>query len=98
MLIVQFVAAKRARLGLALVTVRLRLLIGDRGRGDTFSSTDGVVPYWSSHLGGAKSELIVPGPHGSQHQSQTVGELRLILILHLKHSHAAKPTVAQASY
>ncbi len=40
-------------------------IIGDRGKGDTPNSTDGVVPYWSSHLDGAQSELIVPGPHGS---------------------------------
>jgi hypothetical protein len=34
--------------------------IGDRGRGDTPNSSDGVVAYWSSHLDGAKSERIVP--------------------------------------
>ncbi|HYZ74137.1 MAG TPA: hypothetical protein VE641_13745, partial [Chthoniobacterales bacterium] len=28
-------------------------IIGDRGRGDTPNSSDGVVPYWSSHLAGA---------------------------------------------
>ena len=28
-------------------------VIGDRGRGDTSNSSDGVVPYWSSHLEGA---------------------------------------------
>ena len=28
-------------------------IIGDRGRGDTPKSSDGVVPYWSSHLDGA---------------------------------------------
>ncbi len=31
-------------------------IIGDRGRGDTPNSSDGVVPYWSSHIGGAKSK------------------------------------------
>ncbi|MEQ1843814.1 MAG: alpha/beta hydrolase, partial [Verrucomicrobiales bacterium] len=35
-------------------------VIGDRGKGDTPDSSDGVVPYWSSHLDGAASELIVP--------------------------------------
>src|SRR4029453_2088410 len=34
-------------------------IMGDRGRGDTPNSSDGVVPYWSSHLPGARSELIV---------------------------------------
>jgi len=59
-------------------------IIGDRGRGDTPNSSDGVVPYWSSHLKSAQSELIVPGPHGSHELPQTVEELKRILKLHLK--------------
>ena len=35
-------------------------IMGDRGKGDAPNSSDGVVPYWSSHMDGAKSELIVP--------------------------------------
>jgi pimeloyl-ACP methyl ester carboxylesterase len=58
-------------------------IIGDRGRGDTPNSSDGVVPYWSSHLAGAQSELIVPGPHGSYALPQTIAELKRILRLHL---------------
>lgn len=54
-------------------------IIGDRGRGDTPNSSDGVVPYWSSHLAGAQSELIVPGPHGSFALPQTIAELKRIL-------------------
>jgi hypothetical protein len=42
-------------------------IIGDRGRGDTPNSSDGVVPYWSSHLDGAESEKIVPSGHGAEH-------------------------------
>src|SRR6266567_4754836 len=38
---------------------------GDRGRGDAPNSSDGVVPYWSSHMTGAKSELIVPSNHSA---------------------------------
>ena len=41
-------------------------IIGDRGRGDTPKSSDGVVAYWSSHLDGAQSELIVPSNHLAQ--------------------------------
>jgi pimeloyl-ACP methyl ester carboxylesterase len=59
-------------------------IIGDRGKGDSPNSTDGVVPYWSSHLDGAKSERIVPGPHGSCELPQTIAELDRILVLHLK--------------
>jgi pimeloyl-ACP methyl ester carboxylesterase len=56
-------------------------IIGDRGKGDSPNSSDGVVPYWSSHLDGAKSELIVPGPHGSHELPQTLAELKRILLL-----------------
>jgi pimeloyl-ACP methyl ester carboxylesterase len=59
-------------------------IIGDRGKGDTPRSSDGVVPYWSSHLEGARSECIVPGPHGSYELPQTVAELKRILGEHLK--------------
>lgn len=59
-------------------------IIGDRGRGDTPNSSDGVVPYWSSHLDSAESELIVPGPHGSYDLPQTIAELRRILRVHLR--------------
>ena len=38
-------------------------IIGDRGRGNTPNSSDGVVPYWSSHLSSAESEKIVPTGH-----------------------------------
>jgi len=58
-------------------------IIGDRGRGDTSNSSDGVVAYWSSHLAGAQSELIVPGSHGSFALPQTVSELKRILRFHL---------------
>src|SRR6185436_7699641 len=59
-------------------------VVGDRGRGDTPNSSDGVVAYWSSHLAGAQSELIVPGPHGSFELPETIDELRRILKLHLR--------------
>src|SRR6266478_7626916 len=31
-------------------SVRYNTIIGDRGRGDSPNSSDGVVPYWSSHM------------------------------------------------
>ena len=61
-------------------------IIGDRGKGDSPNSTDGVVPYWSSHVNGAQSECIVPGPHASCELPQTIVELHRILLLHLGHS------------
>jgi hypothetical protein len=58
-------------------------IIGDRGRGDSPNSTDGVVPYWSSHLEGARSEKIVPTGHGSLNNRQTIDEIHRILLLNL---------------
>ncbi len=57
-------------------------IIGDRGKGDTPESSDGVVPYWSSHLPGAASEKIVPSGHGANEHPEGIEELRRILISH----------------
>jgi pimeloyl-ACP methyl ester carboxylesterase len=54
-------------------------IIGDRGRGDTPNSSDGVVPYWSSHLNGAKSELIVPSAHPALRNAEAIKEVERIL-------------------
>jgi hypothetical protein len=82
------------------IQVPYHSIIGDRGRGDTPNSSDGVVQYWSSHLDGARSELVVPGPHGSYALPQTIAELKRILKLHLvsrarAESDAALVTVAE---
>ena len=58
-------------------------IIGDRGRGDTPNSSDGVVPYWSSHLAGAASEKIVPSGHGANQTPQAIAEVIRILKQHL---------------
>jgi pimeloyl-ACP methyl ester carboxylesterase len=72
-------------------------IIGDRGRGDTPNSSDGVVPYWSSHLEGAQSELIVNSDHGAQYNPQAIREVARILRLNLtgperKHARTANMT------
>jgi pimeloyl-ACP methyl ester carboxylesterase len=54
-------------------------IIGDRGKGDTPNSSDGVVAYWSSHLDGAQSELIVPANHSAPRNPQAIAEVRRIL-------------------
>ena len=64
-------------------------IMGDRGRGDTPNSSDGVVPYWSSHLPGAQSELIVDSDHGAQYNPQAIREVERILKLNLSHSAAS---------
>jgi len=82
------------------ISVPYHSIIGNRGKpGPLADSSDGVVAYWSSHLDGAKSECIVPGPHGSCELPQTIAELDRILRLHLGIRSPSKPaaTVAQAS-
>ena len=54
-------------------------IIGDRGRGDSPNSSDGVVPYWSSHMNGAKSESIVPSDHAAHQNSQAIQDVSRIL-------------------
>jgi pimeloyl-ACP methyl ester carboxylesterase len=59
-------------------------IIGDRGKGDTPNSSDGVVPYWSSHLEGAASEKIVPSHHSAHQNPEGIEEVRRILKLNAK--------------
>lgn len=59
-------------------------IIGDRGRGDTPNSSDGVVPYWSSHVGGAESEKIVPSGHGADQNPEGIAEVVRILKEHIE--------------
>jgi hypothetical protein len=58
---------------------RFYSIIGDRGRGNTPDSSDGIVGYWSSHLDGAESELIVPTGHDAQAYPGTEREILRIL-------------------
>lgn len=58
-------------------------IIGDRGRGDTPDSSDGIVEYWSSHQEGAASELIVPTGHSSYKHPDAIAELKRILREHV---------------
>lgn len=60
--------------------VRFHSIIGDRGRGDSPNSSDGVVPFWSSSLPGAKSETIVPSNHGVNENPGGIKRLRQILV------------------
>ncbi|HEY2122214.1 MAG TPA: alpha/beta fold hydrolase, partial [Chthoniobacterales bacterium] len=59
--------------------VSYNTIIGDRGRGDSPNSSDGVVPYWSSHMNGAESECIVPSGHGAHQNPQAIAEVLRIL-------------------
>jgi pimeloyl-ACP methyl ester carboxylesterase len=59
-------------------------IIGDRGRGGGVESTDGIVGYWSSHIAGAKSELIVPTGHDAHLHPKTIADLRRILLSNIR--------------
>jgi pimeloyl-ACP methyl ester carboxylesterase len=71
-------------------------IIGDRGRGNTPNSSDGVVPYWSSHLDGAESEKIVPSGHGAEHTPQGIAEVLRILHEHSQQRLTKRPTARAA--
>jgi hypothetical protein len=55
---------------------------GNRGKGIIPDCSDGVVPYWSSHLEGAESELIVPYNHGAHQKPEAINEVIRILKKH----------------
>lgn len=65
--------------------VRYHSIMGDRGRGDTPKSSDGIVEYWSARQEGAASELIVPSDHKTYRHPEGVSELRRILREHAQH-------------
>jgi pimeloyl-ACP methyl ester carboxylesterase len=52
---------------------------GDRGRGDAPNSSDGLVAYWSSHLEGAQSEVIVSSDHYVTKNADAIAEVKRIL-------------------
>ncbi len=58
-------------------------ILGDRGRGDSPNSSDGVVRYESAHLETAESELIVPAGHGAYGHPSAILEMKRILLKHV---------------
>ena len=59
-------------------------IIGDRGRGDSPNSSDGVVPYSSSHMNGAQTEDIVPSNHSAHQNPEAIEDVLRILKAHAK--------------
>lgn len=62
--------------------IPIHTIAGDRGRGDSPHSSDGVVPYWSSHQDRAESERIVPSHHNAHQTQEAVVEVERILKEH----------------
>ncbi len=69
--------------GLQVRPVPTHSIIGDGGRGDTPDSSDGVVPYWSSHIPWG-TETIVPSDHSVQDVPETSSDLARVLAEHLR--------------
>ena len=63
-------------------------IIGDTDRADHPGGTDGVVPYSSSHLDNAASEVIVHSGHSIHRSPAAMQELLRILRLHLREERA----------
>ena len=64
------------------IEVPYHTVIGQRYSGPQERGTDGVVPYWSSHLDGSQSEVIVRSGHGVFSNHDAVRET--IRILHVE--------------
>jgi pimeloyl-ACP methyl ester carboxylesterase len=63
------------------------VIVGDRGKGGNPDETkpvkgDGFVPYWSSRMEGAQSELTVPSDHSAHQNPQAIQEVKRILKAH----------------
>ena len=63
------------------------VICGDRGKGGNKDETkpsmsDGVVPYWSSHMPTAESEKIVPSGHSAHQHPESFTEVKRILREH----------------
>jgi pimeloyl-ACP methyl ester carboxylesterase len=59
-------------------------IIGVRNSKTGPGSSDGVVPYESSHLDIAVSEKLVPSGHGAHRHPLAIAEVKRILLLHLE--------------
>lgn len=65
--------------------VKFHSIIGNNTTSNVFAKmTDGIVPYSSSHLAGAQSEIVIRGGHSIHEKPETLIELRRILHEHLK--------------
>lgn len=59
--------------------VEFHSIIGIRNAKQGPGSSDGIVPFWSSHLDAAKSEMLVNSGHGAHVRQESIAEVRAIL-------------------
>lgn len=71
------------RIGIA-PGVTYHTIIGNQGKATALEeSSDGFVPYWSSHLEGAESELVIGSGHSAHRHADGIAEIERILEEHL---------------
>jgi pimeloyl-ACP methyl ester carboxylesterase len=63
-------------------TAKLHSIMGALRPVGVQETTDGVVPYWSSHLDGVLSERVVRSDHAVQKDPEAILEVRRILLEH----------------
>lgn len=78
------------------------VICGDRGKVGHKDKTkpvmsDGVVPYWSSHMETAESELIVPSGHGAHKHPQAIAEVKRLLKLNVADHSKTRPSGKNAT-
>ena len=66
------------------IRVPFHSIIGQHNAGPVETSSDGVVPYTSSHLDGAASELVVRSGHNVSENRDAQREVIRILRLELQ--------------
>ncbi len=66
------------------ICVPYHSIIGNDRQAGVPGGTDGIVPYTSSHLEGAQSELIVKSGHSVQENLSAIREVRRLLLQHLQ--------------
>ena len=65
-------------------SVRCHSIIADLRDPPCKGGTDGIVPYWSAHLEGVDSELLVRGLHICLNHPAVIREVRRILVEHIQ--------------
>ena len=74
--------------------VTFHSIIGSIRPGDVTQTTDGVVPYRSSHIDGMASEKTVRSDHSVQKNGEAIGEVNRILREHLGQQSSDMPKVS----
>ena len=66
-------------------------------RAGATDGTDGFVPYWSAHIDGAASELVIKSAHSVQQTPRAARETRRILLEHIAAFDASRASAANGS-